>query len=202
MLTLLPLTLVLGLDTDSLKPGNHTRTVKVGETMRTYHVHVPQKYDAKNNWNITYKALEGKFTLVDYVAWADNEPTVSLGKASAGGGKAEGRGGAGFDFTYTNKGKDPDPKTETIDFDSVRAQAKELRPKVILCGYSAYPRTIDFAKFREIADNVGAVLWVDASHFIGLVAGEAYPSPVPYADVVTFTTHKSLPLENEQNATW
>jgi glycine hydroxymethyltransferase len=74
----------------------------------------------------------------------------------------------------------------------VRAKAKEVKPKVIVCGYSAYPRAIDFAKFREIADEVGALLWVDASHFIGLVAGGAFPSPVPHADVVTFTTHKAL----------
>ncbi len=64
-----------------------------------------------------------------------------------------------------------DPKTETIDFDSVRAKAKELKPKMILCGYSAYARTIDFAKFREIADEVGALLMADIAHIAGLVAG-------------------------------
>ena len=73
-----------------------------------------------------------------------------------------------------------------------RPGAKAQRPKIILAGYTAYPREIDFAAFREIADEVGALLWVDASHFIGLVAGGAYPSPVPHADVVTFTTHKAL----------
>ena len=66
----------------------------------------------------------------------------------------------------------------------------EHRPKVV-AGYTAYPRLIDWAAFRSIADEVGAILWVDASHFIGLCAGGAYPSPVPFADVVTFTTHKS-----------
>src|SRR5207249_11097413 len=65
-------------------------------------------------------------------------------------------------------------------------------PKIILAGFTAYPRTIDFAGFREIADEVGALFMVDASHFIGLVAGGAYPSPVPHADVVTFTTQKTL----------
>ena len=63
---------------------------------------------------------------------------------------------------------------------------------MIICGGSAIPRLIDFAAFREIADEVGAILMVDAAHFIGLVAGKAIPSPVPYADVVTFTTHKVL----------
>ena len=85
-----------------------------------------------------------------------------------------------------------DPKTETIDFNSVRAKAKELRPRMILCGYSAYPRTIDFAKFREIADEVGALLFADIAHIAGLVAGGAHPSPFPHAHVVSTTTHKTL----------
>ena len=82
--------------------------------------------------------------------------------------------------------------TELIDFDQVRSLALEHRPKMIICGATAYPRLIDFAAFRSIADEVGAILMVDAAHFIGLVAGKAIPSPVPYADVVCFTTHKVL----------
>ena len=82
--------------------------------------------------------------------------------------------------------------TELIDYDQVRELARQHRPKMIICGATAYPRLIDFAAFREIADEVGAILMVDAAHFIGLVAGKAIPSPVPYADVVTFTTHKVL----------
>jgi glycine hydroxymethyltransferase len=85
-----------------------------------------------------------------------------------------------------------DPATETIDFNSVRAKAKELRPKVIVCGYSAYPRTIDFAKFREIADEVGALVMADVAHIAGLIVGGAHPSPFPHAHVVTTTTHKTL----------
>jgi glycine hydroxymethyltransferase len=81
---------------------------------------------------------------------------------------------------------------ELIDYDQVRDLAREHRPKMIICGATAYPRLIDFAAFREIADEVGAWLLVDAAHFIGLVAGRAIPSPVPYADVITFTTHKVL----------
>jgi len=81
---------------------------------------------------------------------------------------------------------------ERIDYDQVRELAREHRPKLIICGATAYPRLIDFAAFREIADEVGAILMVDAAHFVGLVAGKAIPSPVPYADVVTFTTHKVL----------
>ncbi len=82
--------------------------------------------------------------------------------------------------------------TELIDYDEVRDLAREHRPKMIICGATAYPRLIDFAAFRAIADEVGAALMVDAAHFIGLVAGKAIPSPVPFADVVTFTTHKVL----------
>ncbi|MBA3272990.1 MAG: serine hydroxymethyltransferase [Chthoniobacterales bacterium] len=85
-----------------------------------------------------------------------------------------------------------DAKTETIDFDSVRAKAKELKPKVILCGYSAYSRIIDFAKFRAIADEVGAKLLADVAHIAGLIVGGAHPNAFPHAHVVTTTTHKTL----------
>ena len=82
--------------------------------------------------------------------------------------------------------------TERIDYDEVRDLALDHRPKLIICGATSYPRLIDFGRFREIADEVGAYLMVDAAHFIGLVAGKAIPSPVPHADVVSFTTHKVL----------
>jgi glycine hydroxymethyltransferase len=82
--------------------------------------------------------------------------------------------------------------TELIDYDQVRELALRHRPKMIVTGATAYPRLIDFEVFRGIADEVGAILWVDAAHFIGLVAGKAIPSPVPHADVVSFTTHKVL----------
>jgi len=89
-------------------------------------------------------------------------------------------------------GYEVDKDTETIDMDRVRDLALEHRPRMILAGFTAYPRVIDFAGFRQIADEVGAIFMVDAAHFIGLVAGGAYPSPIPHADVVTFTTHKTL----------
>ncbi len=85
-----------------------------------------------------------------------------------------------------------DPTSHRIDYDEVLRLAKECRPKLILAGASAYPRIIDFAKFREIADEVGAYLLVDMAHIAGLVAAGVHPSPVPYADVVTTTTHKTL----------
>ncbi len=85
-----------------------------------------------------------------------------------------------------------DAKTERIDMDRVRDQARTVKPKLIMAGASAYPRTIDFAAFRSIADEVGAKLLVDMAHIAGLVAGGAHPSPVPHAHVTTMTTHKTL----------
>lgn len=85
-----------------------------------------------------------------------------------------------------------DRETERLDYDALARQATEVKPKMITAGASAYPRTIDFARMREIADSVGAYLFVDMAHIAGLVAGGAHPSPVPHAHFVTTTTHKSL----------
>ena len=85
-----------------------------------------------------------------------------------------------------------DEQTETIDYEQVLRRAEEVQPKIIIAGASAYPRFIDFAKMREIADQVGAYLMVDMAHIAGLVAAGVHPSPVPYAHVVTTTTHKTL----------
>ncbi len=83
-------------------------------------------------------------------------------------------------------------ETEQLDFDQIRELALEHRPKLIICGYSAYPRMIDFEKFRAIADEVGAYLLADIAHIAGLVAAGVHPSPIPHCDVVTTTTHKTL----------
>ncbi|WP_144875149.1 serine hydroxymethyltransferase, partial [Hyella patelloides] len=83
-------------------------------------------------------------------------------------------------------------ETERLDFDQIREIAHKEKPKLIICGYSAYSRTIDFAKFREIADEVGAYLLADIAHIAGLVATGHHPNPIPYCDVVTTTTHKTL----------
>jgi len=85
-----------------------------------------------------------------------------------------------------------DPTTGRIDYDKVRDQARQERPKLIIAGGSAYARIIDFAAFRSIADEIGAFFLVDMAHFAGLVAGGVYPSPIPHAQVVTSTTHKTL----------
>jgi len=93
-------------------------------------------------------------------------------------------------FNFVDYGVDE--KTQTIDYDKVMEIAKKEKPKLIVAGASAYPRIIDFKKFREIADEVGAYLMVDMAHIAGLVAAGLHPSPVPYADFVTTTTHKTL----------
>ena len=97
---------------------------------------------------------------------------------------------SGMDYEIVDY--DVDPETEVIDYDALREKAKREKPKMIIAGASAYSRTIDFEKFREIADEVGAYLFVDMAHIAGLVAAGLHPSPVPFADVVTTTTHKTL----------
>jgi glycine hydroxymethyltransferase len=97
---------------------------------------------------------------------------------------------SGLYYDFVAYGVDPD--SEVIDMDEVARLAHEHEPKILLAGYSAYSRTLDYEGFRAIADDVGAVFMVDAAHFIGLVAGRSHPSPIPYADIVTGTTHKAL----------
>jgi glycine hydroxymethyltransferase len=95
-------------------------------------------------------------------------------------------------MNYQVVGYPVDPETERIDMDTVRELAKEHRPKLIICGASAYSRPIDFAAFRAVADEVGALLMADIAHIAGLVAAKLHPDPVPHAHVVTSTTHKTL----------
>jgi glycine hydroxymethyltransferase len=103
----------------------------------------------------------------------------------------------GMKLNFSGKMYEPhayelDPNTYLIDMDNVRERALEVRPKVLIAGWSAYSRHLDFAAFRSIADEVGAKLWVDMAHFAGLVAAGVHPNPVPYADVVSSTVHKTL----------
>lgn len=94
--------------------------------------------------------------------------------------------------TYQFIAYNVDAKTKLLDFDVIEKQAKEEKPALIVCGYTAYPRQVDFKRFREVADACGAKLLVDMAHIAGLIAGGAHPQPFPYADVVTSTTHKTL----------
>ena len=97
---------------------------------------------------------------------------------------------SGRQYNFVDYGVDEE--TQTINYEDVREKAVEHKPKLIVAGASAYPRIIDFKKFREIADEVGAYLMVDMAHIAGLVAVGHHPNPVPYADFVTTTTHKTL----------
>jgi len=98
-----------------------------------------------------------------------------------------------FSGTFYNiESYELDPETERLDYSHIQKRAEETKPKMIICGYSAYSRTIDFERFREIADSVGAYLMADIAHIAGLVAGGQHPSPFPHAHIVTTTTHKTL----------
>lgn len=98
-----------------------------------------------------------------------------------------------FSGTFYNiESYDLSPESEMLDYDLIAKRAKETKPNMIICGYSAYSRTIDFKRFREIADSVGAYLMADIAHIAGLVAGGQHPSPFPHAHIVTTTTHKTL----------
>lgn len=127
-----------------------------------------------------------------YLALIEHGDTVLGMDLSAGGHLTHGSPVNFSGKTYHFVGYGVDPTTEVIDYDVVRILAREHQPKLIVAGASAYSRTIDFAKFREIADEVGAKLMVDMAHIAGLVAAGLHPNPVPYADIVTTTTHKTL----------
>ncbi|MBP5342548.1 serine hydroxymethyltransferase [bacterium] len=127
-----------------------------------------------------------------YRALADNGDTILGMRLDQGGHLSHGSAlsFSGQDYKFISYGLDN--KTETIDYKEVERLAKEYKPKIIVAGASAYPRTIDFKKFREIADSVSAYLMVDMAHIAGLVAAGYHENPVEYADIVTTTTHKTL----------
>ena len=127
-----------------------------------------------------------------YMALIEPGDTVMGMDLSAGGHLTHGASVSFSGQTYNFVSYSVDPETELMDFDAILQQAKEVQPKLIVAGASAYSHIIDFSKFREIADAVGAKLMVDMAHIAGLVAAGLHPSPVPYADITTTTTHKTL----------
>ncbi|MDD5432690.1 MAG: serine hydroxymethyltransferase [Candidatus Omnitrophica bacterium] len=143
------------------------------------HVNVQAHSGTQANMAIYFTALE----LGDTVLAMD---------LSAGGHLSHGLPHNFSGMFYKIVGYGVSPKTESLDYDVILDLAKKHKPKMILAGASAYPRTIDFKKFREIADKVGALLFVDMAHIAGLVAAGIHPNPVPFADFVTSTTHKTL----------
>ncbi|MBM7642016.1 serine hydroxymethyltransferase [Streptococcus loxodontisalivarius] len=127
-----------------------------------------------------------------YMALIEHGDTVMGLDLAAGGHLTHGSPVSFSGKTYNFVAYNVDPETELLDYDQILAQAKEVQPKLIVTGASAYSHIIDFAKFREIADAVGAKLMVDMAHIAGLVAAGLHPNPVPYADITTTTTHKTL----------
>ena len=127
-----------------------------------------------------------------YMALIEPGDTVMGMDLSAGGHLTHGASVSFSGQTYNFVSYSVDPETELLNFDAILQQAKDVQPKLIVAGASAYSHIIDFSKFREIADAVGAKLMVDMAHIAGLVAAGLHPSPVPYADITTTTTHKTL----------
>lgn len=147
----------------------------------------------ENDWHVNVQALSGSpanFAL--YCALVPMGGKIMGMKLSSGGHLTH-----GHPFSMTGKiwksiQYEVDPKTEIINYNKLKKIAIKEKPNLIVCGFTAYPRIVDFKKFRDIANSCGALLHVDMSHFAGLVTGGVYPSPFPYADSVITTTHKSL----------
>jgi glycine hydroxymethyltransferase len=147
----------------------------------------------KNTWAVNVQALSGSpMNTAVYFALLNPGDKIMGMALSAGGHLTHGHkvSISGKYFNAVQFGVDEN--TESIDYDKIEKQAIEEKPQIIVAGFTAYPRTVDWKKFREIADKVGAYLLVDMLHIAGLVAGKAYSSPFPYADIVTTTTHKTL----------
>lgn len=147
----------------------------------------------KKEWAVNVQALSGSpMNTAVYFALLNPGDKIMGMALSAGGHLTHGHK-VSFSGKYFNAIQfGVDPVTEAIDYDTVEKMAVENKPKIIVAGFTAYPRKIDWKRFREIADKVGAYLLVDMSHIAGLVAGKAYTSPFPFADIVTTTTHKTL----------
>lgn len=144
-------------------------------------------------WRVNTQALSGApANVAVYAALMDIGDTLMGLKLSHGGHLSHGQPVSLTGKAYRSVLYELDPVTERIDFDNVMALARAEKPKVIVSGFSAYPRTVDFERFRTIADEVGAYHVVDMAHLAGLIAGGVYTSPFAFADVVTTTTHKTL----------
>lgn len=148
---------------------------------------------SSDKWSVNVQALSGSpANLAVYLALVPPGGKVMGMLLDHGGHLTHGHRVSITGKVWTQVPYGVDPKTEVIDYEELKKIALAEKPAMIIAGYTAYPRIVDFKKFREIADACGAILMVDMSHFAGLVAGEAYPSPFPYADVVTTTVHKTL----------
>ncbi len=148
---------------------------------------------SKDNWAVNVQALSGSpANLAVYLALVPVGGKVMGMTLSHGGHLTHGHKVSATGKIWNQIPYGVNKDTEVIDYGELKKIAIENKPNMIIAGFTAYPRVVDFKKFREIADDCGAILMVDMSHFAGLVAGKAYPSPFPYADVVTTTVHKTL----------
>ena len=147
----------------------------------------------KEKWHANVQALSGSpANFAIYTAFVPMGGKIMGMKLSSGGHLTHGHPASMTGKFWQSVQYEVDAQTEVIDYENLKELAKKEKPNIIVCGFTAYPRFVDFKKFREIADACGALLHVDMSHFAGLVAGGVYPSPFEYADVVMTTTHKSL----------
>lgn len=147
----------------------------------------------RDNWAVNVQPLSGSpANLVVYLALVPQGGKIMGLPLTLGGHLTHGQKVSITGKVWNQVAIPVDVKTEMIDYTKMREIAIEEKPVLIVCGFTAYPRIVDFKKVREIADACGALMMVDMSHFAGLVAGEAYPTPFAYADVVTTTTHKTL----------
>ena len=147
----------------------------------------------KKDWAVNVQALSGSpANLAVYLALVPTGGKVMGMSLSHGGHLTHGHKVSATGKIWTQVPYGVNKNTEVLDYDELKKIAIENKPNMIIAGFTAYPRIVDFKKFRDIADTCGAILMVDMSHFAGLVAGEAYSSPFLYADVVTTTTHKTL----------
>lgn len=146
-----------------------------------------------DKWHVNTQALSGSpANLAVYVGLLDKGDRVMGMSLDHGGHLTHGHKVSATGKFWTQVSFGVSKETETLDYESLKEIALREKPKMIIAGFTAYPRQIDWKKFREIADAAGAYLMVDMSHIAGLVAGGEYPSPFPYADIVTTTTHKTL----------
>jgi glycine hydroxymethyltransferase len=148
---------------------------------------------SKNKWHVNVQPLSGSpANLAVYSAFLTPGDKIMAMDLSHGGHLTHGFKVSFTGKLYTQIAYGVDEKTQMLDYEVLAQIAQKFKPKLIITGYSAYPRKINFKKFKEIADSVGALLMVDMAHIAGLVAGGAHPSPFAYADIVTSTTHKTL----------
>lgn len=148
---------------------------------------------SEENWSVNVQPLSGSpANLAVYLALVPIGGKIMGMTLDNGGHLTHGHKVSATGKIWTQVPYGVDKDTEILDYDEIKKIAIENKPNIIVTGYTAYPRIIDFKKFREIADACGAIFMVDMSHFAGLVAGQAYPSPFEFADVVTTTTHKTL----------